>query len=269
LVPTTDALINKAVAYGINFELGQQILGQFSCSVSRSTLVHNHVVGTVSCKGKQKSGQIIYEVAWNQSQFGVTQMSRSHIFVGVENYNRLESRQPTGTSRRDSSGTAGTKPKDPYDVPGIDALMLKSRRGEPDLAPCSSESDDDYDDDAFENDIVDKAIDRLFSQVSHMDRAAANDHYLEDDDHLFASDDEEGTSFNVDEIEGLDWNPGRTVGPKDFKCLPRSTTVMPHFNSCFDNPTRSFLLSFYSDVGKDCIRKQHPRTREDADYQKA
>ena len=234
LVPTTDALINRAVAYGINFELGQQILGQFSCSVGRSTLVHNHVVGTVSRKGKQKSGH-------------------SHIFVGVENYNRLESRQPTGTSRRASSGTAGTKPKDPYDVPGIDALMLKSGRGEPDLAPCSSESDDDYDDDAFENDIVDKAIDRLFSQVSHMDRAAANDHYLEDDDHFFTSDDEEGTSLNVDEIEGLDWNLGRTVGPKDFKCLPRSTTVMPHFTSCFDNPTRSFLLSSYSDVGKDCI----------------
>ena len=87
LVPATDALINKAVAYDINSELGKQIIAQFSCTVSRSTLVHNHVVGTVSRKGKQKSGQLIYEVAWNQSQFGVTEMSHSNIFIGIENYN--------------------------------------------------------------------------------------------------------------------------------------------------------------------------------------
>ena len=59
LVPTMDALLNKAVANEITSELEQQIQAQFSCSVSCSTLMNNHIVGTVSRKGKQKSGQLI------------------------------------------------------------------------------------------------------------------------------------------------------------------------------------------------------------------
>eukprot|EP00590_Aulacoseira_subarctica_P002700 CAMPEP_0172432190 /NCGR_PEP_ID=MMETSP1064-20121228/61951_1 /TAXON_ID=202472 /ORGANISM="Aulacoseira subarctica , Strain CCAP 1002/5" /LENGTH=75 /DNA_ID=CAMNT_0013179313 /DNA_START=88 /DNA_END=311 /DNA_ORIENTATION=+ len=51
-----------------------------------------------------------------------------------------------------------------YDVPGMDALLSKSRRGEPELAPWSSESDDD-DDEARNEDMIDEAIDKLFSQV--------------------------------------------------------------------------------------------------------
>ena len=249
LAPTTEALLHKAVAYEITSELGQQIQAQFSCSVSRTTLMNNHIVGTVSCKGKQKSGQVIYEVAWNQSQFGVTQMSHSHIFIGIENYNHLESQQRSGNHRRATTGASNTRAscgtntraKDPYDVLGIDALLLKSRRGEPELAPCSSGSDDDDDDEAYDNDLAEEAIEKLFSQASHMDRASANDRHLEDDDHLFASDNEEDTSLNVDVIEGLDWDPRGVVGPKDFKCMPRPSTIIPQFNSCFDNPTRSFF----------------------------
>ena len=241
LAPTTDVLLNKPVAYDITSELGQAIQAQFNCSVSRSTLVNNHVIGTVSRRGKQKSGQVIYEVAWNNSQYGVTQISHSNVYTGIENHTRLQSQLPRGNSRRPTSGIALPKPTDPFDVPGMDALLSKSRRGEPELAPCSSGSDSDNDDNAGDEDMIEEAIDKLFSQVTHMDRASASNWDFDDNDHLFASDNEEELSLNVDDIQGLDWNPRGTVGPKDFKSLPRPSTIVPQFRSCFDNPTRSFF----------------------------
>ena len=209
--------------------------------MSRSTLVNNHVIGTVSRRGKQKSGQVIYEVAWNNSQYGVTQISHSNVYTGIENHTRLQSQLPRGNSRRPTSGIALPKPTDPFDVPGMDALLSKSRRGEPELAPCSSGSDSDNDDNAGDEDMIEEAIDKLFSQVTHMDRASASNWDFDDNDHLFASDNEEELSLNVDDIQGLDWNPRGTVGPKDFKSLPRPSTIVPQFRSCFDNPTRSFF----------------------------
>ena len=57
--------------------------------------------------------------------------------------------------------------------------------------------------------------------------------------------------INVDEITGLDWKTGTTIGPKDFKSLPRATTIMPQFNSkYFDTPCSSFFLSFLLQCGK-------------------
>ena len=120
------------------------------------------------------------------------------------------------------------------------ALFI-SLLGEPELEPCSSGSDDDYDDEAKSKDLIEEAIEALFSRASHIDRASANDRYLEDDDHLFLSDNEEDAPLNIDDIEGLDWDPRGTVWPKDFKSLPRATTVMRQFTSCFDNPMRSFF----------------------------
>ena len=184
------------VAYDISSDLGRDIQSQFNCSVSRTTLLNNHVVGTVSRRGKQKSGQVIYEVAWNHSQYGVTQMSHSHIYTGIENYTRLQSQTSRENAKRTSSGSHASRVKDPYDDPGVDALLLKSRRGEPDLAPCSSESDDDDSDE----DKMDEAIEKFFSQGTHMDRASAYDRYMEDDDHLYLDDGNE-TALNVDDIE--------------------------------------------------------------------
>ena len=113
-------------------------------------------------------------MAWNQSQFGVTQMSHSHIFISIEKYNHLESQQrsgnhriaTTGASNTRASGATNVRAKDPYDVPGVDALLLKSPRGEPELAPCSSASDNDEDDKDNDNDLVEDAKSYLAKLVT-------------------------------------------------------------------------------------------------------
>ena len=79
--------------------------------------------------------------------------------VFIENYTRLQSQTSRENARRTCSGSHASRVKDPYDDPGVDALLLKSRRGEPDLAPCSSESDDDDSDE----DKMDEAIEKFFS----------------------------------------------------------------------------------------------------------
>jgi len=81
LISGTDALLHKIVAFDLASEVGKEIASQLKCTVSRSSLQSNHLVGTVTRRGTQKdaNGQLIYEVAWNNSQYGVTQMSHSHV----------------------------------------------------------------------------------------------------------------------------------------------------------------------------------------------
>jgi hypothetical protein len=117
-------------------------------------------------------------------------------------------------------------------------MIQRSRLEDPELSPCSSESDDDSNEGT-----IDDAIDRMFSQLSHTDRASATTPFFVDEDPLLLSEEEyDEDPMNVDEITGLDWKTGTTIGPKDFKSLPKATTIMPQFNSkYFDTPCSSFF----------------------------
>ena len=139
--------------------------------------------------------------------------------------------------------------RDPYNDAGVDVMIQRSRLEDPELSPCSSESDEDS---SEGEGAIDDAIDRMFSQLSHTDRASATAPFFVDEDPLLLSEEEyDEDPMNVDEITGLDWKTGTTIGPKDFKSLPRATTIMPQFNSkYFDTPCSSFFFSFLLRCGK-------------------
>ena len=56
------------------------------------------------------------------------------------------------------------------------------------------------------------------SQLSHTDRASATTPFFVDEDPLLLSEEEDDEDpINVDEITGLDWKTGTTIGPKDLR----------------------------------------------------
>jgi hypothetical protein len=193
LISGTDALLHKIVAFDLASEVGKEIASQLKCTVSRSSLQSNHLVGTVTRRGTQKggNGQLIYEVAWNSSQYGVTQMSHSHVYGGIEAYNKLEVQRMSLVGATNSSHA---RLQDPYNDAGVNVMIQRSRLEDPELSPCSSESDDDSNEGT-----IDDAIDRMFSQLSHTDRASATTPFFVDEDPLLLSEEEDDEDpINVD-----------------------------------------------------------------------
>ena len=68
----TDSLLHKAVSYDIDSDIGKKICSQLNCTISSSFLRENSIVGTVLRKVSSRiaSGQVIYEVSWNNSAYG-------------------------------------------------------------------------------------------------------------------------------------------------------------------------------------------------------
>lgn len=79
----------------------------------------------------------------SQSQYGVTQTSHSHIYTWIEMYKRIQNKLSRGNDSRPTTGASRLRQKDPYNDPGIDAILLKSRTGDPELSSCSFEIDND------------------------------------------------------------------------------------------------------------------------------
>ena len=73
-----DALLQKIVAFDVSSEVGKDIASLLGCTISRSSLQSNHLVGTDTRRAKQKGGSgtlLVYEVCWNNRQYEVTEMS--------------------------------------------------------------------------------------------------------------------------------------------------------------------------------------------------
>jgi len=70
LISGTDALLHKTVAFDVTSDVGKEIVSQLRCTVSRSTLTSNHLIGTVTRRAPQRgsAGQLVYEISWNHSQ---------------------------------------------------------------------------------------------------------------------------------------------------------------------------------------------------------
>ena len=85
LFDSTDALLHKAVCFDVSSDVGKSIISQLRCSVTASSFRSNTIVGTVVIKVSNRvtSGSIIYEVAWNNSEFGTTEMTHSNICLGM------------------------------------------------------------------------------------------------------------------------------------------------------------------------------------------
>ena len=154
LIADTDAFLNKQVAFEMSSDIGELIRSQLKCSTSSTTLRRNHILGTVCRKVSGRGGHVIYEVAWNHSQFGVTQMSYSHVCVGIESMVRLQglsrsrSRANADSSDMDTAAK-GTEPshsqrlRDPYLDDEVIDMINRSKMQDPSLPYCSSESDTD------------------------------------------------------------------------------------------------------------------------------
>jgi len=136
LLDDKDALLHQAVSFDVSSDIGGRIVSQLRCSLSPSTLRNNSIVGTVSRKvsNKVSSGQLFYEVCWNNSEYGSMQMSHSHICLGMSNYIQLEHEKqqkkvPKGRPRR----------SDPYNNQDIIRIIDKSRGEDSDMSPCNSD----------------------------------------------------------------------------------------------------------------------------------
>ena len=230
-----DALLNQAVSFDVSSDIGRRIVSQLSCTLSPSTLRNNSIVGTVSRKVSNKvtSGQVFYEVCWNNSEYGVMQMSHSHICLGMSNYIQLkvETQQPKVPRCRNPRS-------DPYNNNGIIKIIDKSRGEDSDMSPCSS--------DCGSNGSIESedTLGNCFFGDNHIDRARAAEPQQIDSEYLLVSDDEGDANdlirTNVDELEGLEWDPKETLEPRPDKMLPRPCTLKPQFLSHFDTPMSSF-----------------------------
>ena len=173
-------------------------------------------------------------------QYGTSEMAHSHIVNGIETYNRLQSlsEQSGVTTRRRSEML--NRVLDPYRNSNAIATMLEaSRLEDPMLSPCPSESEED-DPDKY----VDGAntIDNFFDYTTHIDRVKVANPHMQDEDPLLVSDDDKECLGNVDDIEGLEWEPNKTLKPRAGKTLPTSSTIKPEYiESRFETPVSSFL----------------------------
>ena len=73
--------------------------------------------------------------------------------------------------------------------------------------------------------------------------------------------------MNVDEIEGLEWKTGITLEPKDFKSLPRASSIMPQFLAkYFDSPCSSFFsflpVAMWEKINYECNTYAHEKMRK-------
>ena len=238
----TDSLLHKAVCYDIESEIGKEIRSQLNCMISSSSLRDNCIVGTVTRKLSNRiaSGQVIYEVSWNNSAFGTMHMSHSSITSGIENYLYLEhqAQQSQLSQQIESFRDRRSRRLDPYNHQDILAIIENSHKEDPEMSPCSSGTDSDESNDS--NSLVGNA----FFGETHMDRTTANEPYAQDNEYLSVSDDDssekELSQTNVDTLEGLDWDPRATLPPRPAKMAPWSSTIKPQFVRNFDTPISSF-----------------------------
>jgi len=238
----TDRFLEKNVAYDISSDVGKSISSNFRCTVSSSTLRRNHLLGTVTRRmtARGGAGQLVYQVAWRNSQYGTSEMVHPLIHDGIENYNRLQlliDQSGPATRRRSEMSN---RVLDPYANSSAIALMVQnSLQGDPSLSPCPSESEEEEDDKSINSN---EDIDKYLDSTSHMDRTKCAHPEIQDEDPLLVSDDEEDCQGNVDDIVGLEWVPNLTLPPKAGKMLPTPSSIKAEYiESKFDTPVSSFL----------------------------
>jgi hypothetical protein len=128
---------------------------------------------------------------------------------------------------------------DPFNHRDIMKIIENLRKDNPEMSPCSSGSESDG------SDVSDSFVGNVFFGKTHMDRARATEPYMAiDNDYLLVSDDEKSTNdlsqTNVDDLEGLDWNPKATLEPRAEKMSPKPSSTKPQFLRNFDTPISSF-----------------------------
>jgi hypothetical protein len=239
---TTDALLHKAVSFDVSTEVGKSIVSQLRCSVASSSLRDNSIVGTVSRKvsNRVSSGNIIYEVAWNNSEFGTTEMSHSNVCLGMSNYMQLQhnSHVPRSAQRLQKPVQRGTPRSDPYNTQEIMKIIDRSRIEDPELSPygsdcgsCGSMGSED-------------TFGEAFFGATHTDRVRASEDIVDNDYLLVSDDDSNGVPdlqrTNVDELDGLEWDPRATLEPRLEKMLPKPCSIKPQYLHHFASPLAAF-----------------------------
>jgi len=237
----TDSLLHKTVAYNIDSSVGKKICSQLPCSISSSSLRENCIVGTVTRKLSTRlpSGKLVYEVSWNNSAYGVLSMSHTAIVSGIENFLELEHQTQQSQLSQQVQFFREMRRLDPYDNQDIMKLIEKSRKEDPELSPCSSGSESDGTEDS------DLSLGDAFFGETHIDRTKAMEPYAQDNEYLLVSDEEDNSNelalTNVDELDGLDWDPRETLQPRPAKMTPKPSSTKDQYVTKFDTPISSFF----------------------------
>jgi hypothetical protein len=136
-----DPFVDKAVAFRCNSEFGKQLIKEFRKKwVEEAVCYHldtkvGHLVGTVMQKsrgvGKNQRYQINYDVVWEFSSLGETNVPYSHLLDGnkvaeklLRSQSKMKSSISVGGDKNDASRRAPVRRKEPF---GSDSRILKLR----------------------------------------------------------------------------------------------------------------------------------------------